>query len=82
MAQEPNRFQETGTVGTVLPKTERLIGTISGAVRKGPPFQGSRSSKEMKIQNASCQMGVVAKLQGDKTASFCKEMSGREVTGR
>ena len=25
---------------------------------------------------------VVAKLQGDGTASFCKEMSGREVTGR
>ena len=24
---------------------------------------------------------VVAKLQGDKTASFCREMSGREVTG-
>ena len=25
---------------------------------------------------------VVAKLQGDKTASFCREMSGREVTRR
>ena len=25
---------------------------------------------------------VVAKLQGDKTASFCGKMSGREVTGR
>ena len=25
---------------------------------------------------------VVAKLQGDKSASFCREMSGREVTGR
>ena len=25
---------------------------------------------------------AVAKLQGDKTASFCREMSGREVTGR
>ena len=24
---------------------------------------------------------AVAKLQGDKTASFCKNMSGREVTG-
>ena len=28
-----------------------------GALRKGPPFHGSRSSREMKIQNASCQMG-------------------------
>ena len=25
---------------------------------------------------------VVTKLQGDKTASFYREMSGREVTGR
>ena len=29
----------------------------SGALRKGPPFHGSRSSREIKIQNASCQMG-------------------------
>ena len=28
-----------------------------GALRKGPPFHGSRSSREIKIQNASCQMG-------------------------
>ena len=27
------------------------------ALRKGPPFHGSRSSREIKIQNASCQMG-------------------------
>ena len=27
-----------------------------GALHKGPPFHGSRSSREMKIQNASCQM--------------------------
>ena len=25
---------------------------------------------------------VSAKLQGDKAASFCRDMSGREVTGR
>ena len=25
---------------------------------------------------------AVAKLQGDKAASFCREMSGREATGR
>ena len=29
----------------------------AGALRKGPPFHASRSSREMKIQNASCQMG-------------------------
>ena len=28
-----------------------------GALRRGPPFHGSRSSREIKIQNASCQMG-------------------------
>ena len=28
-----------------------------GALRKGPPFHGSRRSREIKLQNASCQMG-------------------------
>ena len=53
--------------------------------RKGPPFHGLRSSREIKMQNGSCQMGgrevtrwyncffcrkwVVAKLEGDKSAS-------------
>ena len=31
--------------------------SVFGALRKGPPFHGSRSSREMKIQKASCQMG-------------------------
>ena len=30
---------------------------IAGALRRGPPFHGSRSAREIKIQNASCQMG-------------------------
>ena len=29
----------------------------TGALRKGPPFHGSRSSREIKSQNVSCQMG-------------------------
>ena len=29
----------------------------TGALRKGLPFHGSRSSREIKLQNASCQMG-------------------------
>ena len=29
----------------------------SGALRKGPPFHGSRSSREIRLQSASCQMG-------------------------
>ena len=28
-----------------------------GGLRKDPPFHGSRSSREIKLQNASCQMG-------------------------
>ena len=30
---------------------------LSGALRKCPPLHGSRSSREIKTQNASCQMG-------------------------
>ena len=30
---------------------------LKGALRKGPPFHGSRSLREEKVQNASCQMG-------------------------
>ena len=33
------------------------IATDFGPLRKGPPFHGSQSSGEMKIQNASCQTG-------------------------
>ena len=38
--------------------------SANGALREGPPFHGSRSLKEIKIQNASCQMG-------------CREVTGR-----
>ena len=37
--------------------TEKPEIAKNGALRKGPPFHGSRSSREIKIQNASCQMG-------------------------
>ena len=30
---------------------------VYGTLRKGPLFHGSRSSRKIKIQNASCQMG-------------------------
>ena len=39
-------------------------------------FKGNKNS-ECKLSN-----GWSPKLQGDKTASFCRDMSGREVTGR
>ena len=34
-----------------------FIFALFGALRKAPPFHGSRSSREIKNQNASCQMG-------------------------
>ena len=39
------------------------------------------SLREIKIRMQAVKW-VVAKLQGDKTTSFCRKMSGREVTGR
>ena len=36
---------------------ERQHGRHFGALRKGPPCHASRSSREIKLQNASCQMG-------------------------
>ena len=53
---------------------------FSGPLRKGPPFHGSRSSREIKLRNATVKR-VVAKLQRDETASLCRQVSGREVTG-
>ena len=55
---------------------------------KGRSFHGSRSYREMNMQNESCQMGGredTATIQrdknisGDRHASFCRTMSGREV---
>ena len=59
-----------------------------GSRRQRGVIQGSSVSWVAKFKgdnnfpNASCQMGVVAKLQGDETAYLRREMSGREVTGR
>ena len=51
-----------------------------GALRKGPPFHGSRSSREITIQNASCQMDG-HEVTGRWNCFFLQKMSGREVTG-
>ena len=62
------------------------ISSNDGSLRKGPPFHGSRSSREIKVQKCKLSNGwsrsyeviklclaagkwVVAKLQGDKSAS-------------
>ena len=37
--------------------SNHVLATFDGALRKGPPFHGSRSSREINIQNASSQMG-------------------------
>ena len=34
-----------------------LVAIVPGALRKGPLSYGLRSSREIKTQNASCQMG-------------------------
>ena len=47
----------SGTKCTMAPQPQSLAILWIGALQKGPPFHGSRSSREMKIQNASCQMG-------------------------
>ena len=53
----------------------------TGALRKGPPFHGSRSrsSRERGIQNASSQMVGREVTQGDNTASFhCATKAGTQ----
>ena len=73
------------TAGKDICHRELTLGASSpkiGALRKGPPFHGSRSYREINIQNEGCQMGGREVKKGDKTASFCKKMSGREVTRR
>ena len=55
----PWRKQEKSTPKSTA-KFKSEFGSFAakiGALRKGPPFHGSRSSREIKIQNASCQMG-------------------------
>ena len=42
-----------------------------GALQKGPPFHGSRSSREITIQNASCQMGGSRSYKVINIACFC-----------
>ena len=41
-----------------------------GVLRKGPPFHGSRRSREIQEFRMRAVKWVVAKLQRDKTASF------------
>ena len=54
-----------------------LLGRCERVLR----FMGREVLRETKIQNETVKW-VVAKLQGDKTASFCMQTSGREVAGR
>ena len=42
------------------PPHEKILLSIdltTGTLRKGPPFHGSQSSREIELQNVSCQMG-------------------------
>ena len=44
-------------VYAVFSSLNYVFSCLFGALRKGPPFHGSQSSREIKLQNASCQMG-------------------------
>ena len=55
-------------------RTLKTFSAVIGALRQGPPFHGSRSYREIKIQNESCRIGG-GQAAGDKTASFCSEPS-------
>ena len=48
----------------------KLFRLQCGALRKGRPSHGSRRKMKFRMQAVKW---VVAKLQGDKTASFCRE---------
>ena len=58
------------------------ISDLTGALRKAPPFHGSRREKGRYKFRMQAAKWVVANLQGGKIASFCRKMSGRKVTGR
>ena len=40
-----------------------------GALRKGPPFHGSRSYREITLQNENCQMGAMGGSKEDSRAA-------------
>ena len=49
-----------------------ILCSKNGAWRKGPPFHGSRSRREIKSQNANCQMGC-RKITGRQNCFFLQE---------
>ena len=51
-----------------------------GELRTSPPFHGSRSYRETKMKNASCQEGGLKVTRRHKPASFCWAMWGRNIT--
>ena len=65
-SHSPPYRSDCGAHSPTIPSSSKLLPNyfertcpviLYGALRKGPPFHGSRSSREITIQNASCQMG-------------------------
>ena len=61
---------------------EKLNSHSSWGVAKGSSVSWVAKFKGDKNFRAQAVKWAVAKLQGDKTASFCRDMRGREATGR
>ena len=81
-SSEESQWYDNSLDNRQINRTEQILLAICILFRKGPPFHGSRSSREIKNQNASLSWSykviklllsagkwVVAKLQGDKSAS-------------
>ena len=58
-----------------------LCFSLLGCCERVLRFVGREVQWRLKLRMQAVKWAV-AKLQGDKKASFCREMSGREVTGR
>ena len=54
---------------------------LAGAFRKGSPYSWVAKMQIDIKSRIKAVKWAVAKLQGDKTASFCRKTSGHEVTG-
>ena len=83
--QKPERRYIPGAIAKtalVQNRTKSLVNgflSILGRYEWVLRFMG-REVKERYTFRMQAVNGAVAKLQGDKTASFCRKMSGREVT--
>ena len=75
--QDLQYFERWGGSKTSSHSSPDFLGRCEGVLR----FMGREVQGRYKFRIQAVKW-LIAKLEGDKTASFCREMSGREVTGR